>query len=74
MFDRISIDPNVCHGQACIKGTRVPVWQVLRMLANGDTVDDLLADYPHIDHKDVLACLEYAKERITPIDSFAVRG
>lgn len=46
LFERISIDPNVCHGQACVKGTRIPVHQIVRMMANGDTVDDLLAEYP----------------------------
>ncbi|NQT69701.1 MAG: DUF433 domain-containing protein [Desulfobacteraceae bacterium] len=35
MNERISIDPNICHGQACIKGTRIPVHQIVRMLANG---------------------------------------
>lgn len=34
MFERISIDPQVCHGQACIKGTRIPVHQIVLMLAN----------------------------------------
>ena len=43
-FGRISIDPRVCHGQACVKGTRIPVHQLVRMLANGDTIGDLLAD------------------------------
>lgn len=45
-FERISINPNICHGQACVKGTRIPVHQIVRMLANGDTVEDLLAEYP----------------------------
>ncbi len=39
MYDRISIDPKICHGQACIKGTRIPVHQIVRMLANGDELD-----------------------------------
>ncbi|MDI3254046.1 MAG: DUF433 domain-containing protein [Bacillota bacterium] len=43
-FERISIDPAICHGQACVKGTRIPVHQIVRMLANGDTVEDLLAE------------------------------
>jgi len=60
MYDRISIDPNVSHGQACIKGTRIPVHQIVLMLANGDTIDDLLKDYPSITREDILACLEYA--------------
>ncbi len=60
MHERISIDPKVCHGQACIKGTRIPVHQIVAMLAHGDTIDDLLKAYPSIERKDVLACLEYA--------------
>ena len=59
MHDRISIDPNTCHGQACIRGTRIPVAQILGMLANGDTIDSLLKAYPPIERADVLACLEY---------------
>lgn len=62
MFKRISIDPKICHGQACIKGTRIPVHQILHMLANGDTIDDLLEEYPSIKRKDILACIEYAAE------------
>lgn len=62
MFKRISIDPKICHGQACIKGTRIPVHQILHMLANGDTIKDLLEEYPSLKHKDILACIEYAAE------------
>jgi len=46
MEERITIDPKVCHGQACIKGKRIPVRLILGMLANGDTIEDLLAEYP----------------------------
>lgn len=71
MYDRISVDPNVCHGQACIKGTRVPVHQLVAMLANGDTIESLLDDYPHLTREDVLAALEYAaasvEDRMTPL-------
>ena len=59
MNPRISIDPNVCHGQACIKGTRIPVHQIVHMLANGDTIDDLLEAYPTIERVDILACLAF---------------
>lgn len=58
--ERISIDPAVCHGQACVRGTRIPVHQVVRMLANGDSIDDLLSDYPSLTRADILACLDYA--------------
>jgi uncharacterized protein (DUF433 family) len=75
MFDRISVDPRICHGQACIKGTRVPVHQIVGMLASGDTTESLLKAYPHISREDILACLEYAawlaEEQITPIGEIA---
>lgn len=73
MYERISIDPKVCHGQACIKGTRIPVHQIVRMLANGDTIEDLLEEYPSLERDDILACLDYvaslAEEQVTPIES-----
>ena len=59
MHPRISIDPNVCHGQACIQGTRIPVHQIVHMLANGDTIDDLLEAYSTIERADILACLDF---------------
>ncbi len=60
MHERVSIDPKICHGQACIKGTRIPVHQIVSMLANGDTVEELLKEYPSLEPEDVLACLDYA--------------
>jgi len=72
-FERIAINPNVCHGQACVKGTRIPVHQIVRMMANGDTVQDLLAEYPSLSREDILACLDYAaelaEEQVTPIQA-----
>ena len=72
-FDRISIDPRICHGQACVKGTRIPVHQIVRMLANGDTVEELLAAYPSLSRADIMACLDYAaelaEEQVTPIQA-----
>ncbi len=75
MHERISIDAKVCHGQACIKGTRIPVHQIIGMLANGDTIDDLLEAYPSIKREDILACLEYAaalaEEHVSPLEPLA---
>ncbi len=72
MDNRITIDPQVYHGQACIKGTRLPVHQILRMLANGDTIEDLLQEYPSLTWEDVLACFDYgaslAEEHIAPLE------
>jgi len=59
MHERISIDPLICHGQACIKGTRISVPQIVAMLANGDSMEELLADYPSLAREDILACLDY---------------
>jgi uncharacterized protein (DUF433 family) len=62
MIERISVDPRICHGQAFIKGTRIPVYQILHMLANGDTIEELLKEYPSLKREDILACIEYAAE------------
>jgi len=71
MQERIIINPKVCHGQACIKGTRIPVHQIVHMLANGDTIEELLKEFPSIERDDILACLDYAallaEEQVTPI-------
>ena len=73
MVSRISIDPEICHGQVCVKGTRISVHQIVRMLANGDTIEDLLKNYPSLQKEDILACLDYAgtlaEEEITPIEN-----
>ena len=72
MDGRITIDAQVCHGQACIKGTRIPVHQILGMLANGYTIKELLKDYPSLTREDILACLVYAtslaEEYVTPLE------
>ena len=72
MSNRITIDPKVCHGEACIKGTRIPVHQILRMLAHGDTIEDLLQEYPSLTRDDILACFDYAaslaEEHVTPLE------
>ena len=72
-YERISIDPTVCHGQACIKGTRIPVHLILRMLANGDRVENILDEYPSLTLADIHACFEYgaslAEERVTPLET-----
>ena len=74
MHERISINPDVCDGQACIKGKRIPVHLIVKMLANGDTIEDLLDAYPNITREDILACLAYAgelaEEEITPAEAF----
>ena len=75
MHERISIDPKVCHGQACVKGTRIPVHLILRMLANGDTAEEMLEEYPSLTQEDILACFDYAavlaEEEVSPLETFS---
>ena len=60
--ERIVVDPAVCHGQACVKGTRVMASVVLDNLAEGGSVDELLHSYPSLVVEDVQAALAYAAE------------
>jgi len=60
MSERISIRPNVCNGRPVIRGTRIAVQTVLEFLAAGDSVEDVLEEYPKLTRADVQACLDYA--------------
>ena len=59
---RISADPEVCHGKACIRGPRVLVSVVLDQLAAGMTLAQIVQLYPQLSHDDVLAAIAYAAE------------
>ncbi len=71
MVDRISADPAICGGQACIQGTRVPVYVILDFLAAGNSVEEILEEYPQLAREDVLAAVEYAamlaREEFEPV-------
>lgn len=60
MSERIVSDMTVCGGEPCVKGTRIPVRIVLGHLAGGDTVEQILRDFPTLTDADIRACLEYA--------------
>lgn len=60
--DRIGVDPNICHGKACIKGTRVMISVILDNLAAGETPERILAGYPTLKKDDIEAALRYASE------------
>ena len=62
LLGRISIDPNVCFGKPCIRGTRIWVSLILDFLANGLTMDELLAEYPQLTVEDVRAAIAYGAE------------
>jgi uncharacterized protein (DUF433 family) len=60
----ITIDPHICHGKPVIRGLRYPVEPMLEYLTAGDSVDDLLAEFPDLERVDILACLEFATRSI----------
>ena len=60
MSERIVIDPEVCGGRPIVAGTRMRVIDVLDALAEGASVDELVADFPYLTRADVSACLAYA--------------
>lgn len=60
--NRISTDPVICHGRACIKGTRIMVSVVLDNLAAGQSINDILRLYPTLHKDDVIAAIAYAAE------------
>ena len=68
LTDRITIDPDICHGKPVIRGLRYPVETMLELLASGMTTEELLADYPDLVKEDFLACIEYAA-RLTQVKS-----
>lgn len=62
--NRITLDPRVMVGKPVIKGTRITVELILRQLAGGITVEEILKNYPHLTREDVYAAIGYATERI----------
>jgi uncharacterized protein (DUF433 family) len=74
--NRITVDPQVCHGQACIKGTRIMVAVVLDNLAAHICPDEIIQSYPSLTAEDIDAAMAYAadlaRERMVPLSPTAV--
>jgi uncharacterized protein (DUF433 family) len=68
LLQRITINPDICHGKPTIRGLRYPVENMLELLASGMTMQELLDDYPDLVEEDFLACMEYAA-RLTSVNS-----
>ena len=77
LLDRISIDPAVCFGKPCIRGTRIWVSLILDFLAAGETEAAILQSYPQLAPEDIRAAIAYAaeiaRERIVPVPATAGR-
>jgi len=60
LLQRITIDPNICHGKPCVRGLRYPVEILLELLSAGMTLEEILADYEDLEREDILAALVFA--------------
>ncbi len=60
LLQRITIEPGKCGGRPCVRGYRLRVSDVLQLLSAGASYDEVLVDYPFLEHEDILACIEYA--------------
>jgi uncharacterized protein (DUF433 family) len=71
LLDRISIDPAVCGGKPCVKGTRIWVSLILDLLASGMSEAEVISQYPALKHEDILAAIAYgaeaARDRVIPV-------
>ena len=60
MFERITFDPKMIGGRACIRGMRIPVSVIVGQIAHGATFEEILTDYPDLEREDIQQALEYA--------------
>lgn len=60
MFERITFDPQIMGGRACIRGMRIPVSVIVGQIAHGATVEEILHDYPDLTREDITEAMEYA--------------
>ena len=71
LLERIAVDPTICGGRPCIRGTRIWVSLILDLLADGMQESELREQYPQLAHEDVLAAIAYgaeaARERVVPV-------
>jgi uncharacterized protein (DUF433 family) len=74
LSERITIDPEICHGKPTIRGLRYPVESILELLSSGMTIEDILSDYEDLQREDILAALDFARrlsqiKRIEPVSA-----
>jgi len=76
-LDRISIDPRICFGKPCIKGTRIWVSLILDRLASGESEAEIIEHYPSLKAEDIRAAIAYgaevARERVVPVPLAAAK-
>lgn len=72
LHERITVNPDICHGKPTVRGLRYPVSMILELLAGGMTYEQILADYRDLELEDITACLAFAAQlsnvhRIVPL-------
>ncbi len=70
-IERISSDPNICHGKPCIKGTRIPVYLIVSLVADGEDMQSIIQNYPSITQDDIIASIKYAA-KLCEYEAYAV--
>ena len=61
-LERITINPEICHGKPCVRGMRWPVEVIIDLLGSGMTTEEIIEDHPELEKEDILASLNYAKQ------------
>ena len=73
MFDRITFDPKIMRGRACIRGMRMPVSVIVKQIAHGASFDEILEGYPDLERVDIQQAIEYAawltEEEVYPMEA-----
>ena len=65
LLSRITVDSEICHGKPCVRSLRYPVETILEYLAGGDSIENLLAEFPDLEREDILACHEFSRRMLT---------
>ena len=71
VFERISSDPDICHGKPCIKGTRIPVYLIVSLIAEEENTESIIKDYPSITYEDIKAAIKYAA-KLCEYEAYAI--
>lgn len=61
LLERITINPEICHGKPCVRGMRWPVEVIIDMLGSGMSIEEIIEDHPELEREDILASLNFAR-------------
>ena len=68
---RIISDHSICHGKPCVKGTRIPVHLIVSLIADGESMESIVKDYPSLTYEDIKAATHYAA-RLCEFEAYAI--